>query len=175
MRADWNMVEKLDSDLPGLRAGIESEDFRWKELTQQGNRAFNDGDFEEASDTYEAALQEARRLLELALQGAQIEAVPVLVISYHNAAENWQALDRPEKAVQHYRSAYERIVGIAESGSALLPVRAACVRNLSHALSPLIAALSETGASEETISRLVTRARRIALDLPHPSPEHTRH
>lgn len=169
------MAVKLGIVSPDLRKAGACDDVRWKQLTHQGNRAFNDGDFAEASDLYDTALQEAVRLLERALKGAQIEAVPILVISHHNAAENWQALDKPDKAVQHFRAAFDRIVGIAESDAAPFPLRAACVRDLSHVMSPLISALSETGASEKTIAQLVTRARRVALNLPNPSPGQTRH
>ena len=175
MWANKTMAAKLGIDCPGLLEADRCDDVRWKELTHQGNHAFGRGNFEEASDLYAAALQEAVKLFERALQGDQIEAVPILVISHHNAAENWQALDKPDKAVQHFRAVYDRIVGIAESDAAPFPLRTACVRDLSHVMSPLISALSETGASEKTIAQLVTRARRIALDLPNPSPEETRH
>ncbi len=169
------MAEKLDSNVADSHKVADGDEFRWKQLTQQGNQAFNDGEHELASDVYAKALAEALRLLDRALQGLDIEAVPILVISYHNAAENWQALGQADKTVQHYRAAYDRILDIAESESAPLPARAACVRNLSHAMSPLISTLTETGGSEQTIAQLVTRARRAALDLPDPSPEQTRH
>lgn len=169
------MAVKLGTVSPDMGKADACNDVRWKQLTHEGNRAFNDGDLGEASSLYDAALQEAMRLLEHALKGAQIEAVPILVISHHNAAENWQALDKPDKAVQHFRAAFDRIIAIAESDAAPFPLRAACVRDLSLVMSPLISALSETGASEITIAQLVTRARRVALDLPNPSPEETRH
>ena len=169
------MAVKLGIVSPDLREAGACDDVLWKQLTDQGNVAFNDGDFGEASRLYDAALQEAVRLLDHALKGAQIEAVPILVISHYNAAENWQSLEKPDKAVQHFRAAFDRIVAIAESDTAPFPLRKACVRDLSLVMSPLISALSETGASEITIAQLVTRARRVALDLPNPSPEETRH
>lgn len=164
----------------GVENPDDGNDLRWKQLTAHGNDAFAGGNHEEATNLYNAALKEARRLFHLALRGAEIESVPILVISYHNAAENERTLGRESKALELYSLAFEEIVGTAESLSAPTALRATCVRNLSHALSPLVLLMRETGAEAQVIASLVKRARRVALaaDIEAqdtPAPQTTRH
>jgi tetratricopeptide (TPR) repeat protein len=169
------MPERLHGDFPFILEALDGDDFRWKQLTERGNRAFASGDHQNALADYDAALLEAQRLFALARRGASLEAAPILVISCHNAAENWLQLGDSSKALAFYRLAYEGIVTAAETTSAPRPFRSACICNLSHAMTPLIALLRNSGAANSDIAAIVARARRVASDpanLPHDVTRH---
>lgn len=141
----------------------ESSDRRWEQLTAHGNDALVEGKHEQASQLYEAALKEAHALLGYVLSGAEYDAIPILIISYHNAAENELKRGRRDKALEHYRTAFEHVVGTAESVSTPPALRDICLRNLTQSLTPLISLLQESQESEQIIATLIERARRVAL------------
>lgn len=142
---------------------VESRDRRWEQLTAHGNDAVAEGNYEQASQLYEAALKEAHERLGLALGGVENDAIPILIISYHNAAENEQKRGRREKALEHYRSAFEHVISTADSASASPALREVCLRNLTQTLTPLISLLQDLSESDQIIEALIERARRVAL------------
>ena len=80
----------------------------WKRLTRAGNRWYELGDFACARRAYLEALATAERWL---TSGEPADdAVAAFVVSHQNLAEVYAGLDDCERALEHLRSAHERLM-----------------------------------------------------------------
>lgn len=155
-----------------------SIDARWRELTTAANEALARGDGAQARASYEAALVEAEGLLQAErIRGAASNATsphatrlaPMLFVI---ASQNLAELDRRERHFDRASAllldAFDRIVAIAETLDAPLPLRAACVRNFAPALAEIVEDLTARGRSGD-LPPLLDRAnaahRAVALAM----------
>lgn len=127
----------------GARAAL------WRALTNEANVAFKRGHDVRARVLYEAALAEAEALFAAAAERLSDEAIDLAPTAYNLSCHNVAELARRQKdhATEgiFLHRAYERLVSIAESPSAPLPLRACCIRPLSAASASLIGYFAEQG------------------------------
>lgn len=84
----------------------------WKRLTLAGNRCFERGDLTAARRSYQEALVCAERWL--AAGDLPEEAVAAFVITHQNLAEVFLGLDDCERAFDHLRAAYGRLLRLLQ-------------------------------------------------------------
>ena len=145
--------------LEGPPRSAASED-RWKALTQQASVAYANQESEAADDLYRSALAEADLLLCNAENGAGIAQAPaLLVISHHSLAQLALKHGQAERATEHYRSAFYRLLALAGNTSAPLGLREECVPPLKVALIALASHLGTCGALSGKLLREMARAR----------------
>lgn len=151
--------------MPGPLA-VPGDDRRWRHLTEKANRAYSRGDAAEARAIYLRALEEADRLFEAALDRSGALPAPVIYnISCHNLAELEERAGDAEAAEHHLRRAYERLVEAARSTACPLDLRVSCVQHLRHALAVLVRHLRRTGAPDQAVDALVSRAHATAFGV----------
>ncbi len=81
---------------------------RWKRLILAGNRSFEMGRIDQARAAYAEALFEAER--QLADQTDINDAIAAYVTTRHNLADLFDAIDEPERAMCHLRTAHGRLL-----------------------------------------------------------------
>lgn len=147
-------------DRPAWRENEE----RWKALTRTANAAFERGEVAATTEGYRSALRIAEDLLDRAEQACGPAHAPaLLVVTHHNIAEAALAQGRGATALDHYRSAFERLLRSAASTAAPVALRQSCASHLQPALVALATHLRSTGAPTDVIARDIRRARRIVV------------
>lgn len=153
-----------DSRTPATSPGslphpaLSSGDRRWKRFTEQGNKAYAQGDIPLALAAYTDALTEAERLFDAAGDWGSV-AVPVIFnISCHNLAELFERSGDAAKAEACYQMACDRLLETARCPSGPLELRIVCAQHLKHALAMLVQHLHRHGADDERIGAIISKA-----------------
>ena len=142
----------------------------WRDLIQQGERAFEQGQDVHARQLYGEALIEAEALFDVALRGEDDEAVrrapPVYCVSCHNIVTLARRQGDDATASIFLYRAFARLLTVAES-RAPLAFRARCALFLDGAARALIQHLEQIGEAalardhHERANTAIERVRRL--------------
>lgn len=143
---------------------------RWQALCVRGNRAFAQGENEDAERHYNDALDLAHVAMGMARHAG--EAVPdeklerwlaVWVISHLNLSDLHVRAGEPERALEVAFAAYEKIVECLHDAGAAARVHHACLRHMRHVLDGLMDLMKMTGIPDASAARILTQAQALAL------------
>ena len=159
LMADQKLSAKVYSDL------------LWQDLTRTANAGYDDGDDHGALQGYNAALEEAERLLSVAGGiDTPCNAAVLLVISHHNLAELALANGQAKLALHHYQTPFDRLVSLARLPCTPAALRQSCGASLKEATIILAAHLQTYGAPASIIADTINRAKFVATALSAPAP-----
>ncbi|MDX3928948.1 MAG: hypothetical protein QHC90_24490 [Shinella sp.] len=157
-------AQPAPSSRPHGLVAIDGGDQRWKKLTEQANMAYARGDISLARSGYEAALAEAERLFEAAMERPGRFPAPVIYnVSCQNLAELENRHGDRSKAEAFYRKACDQLHDAARSPATSLAMRVACVQHLKPALAALAQHLQVHGAGEDALEEVIHRTYETAL------------
>ncbi len=136
------------------------DDSEWKRAAQAANAAFRRSDHETARKEYHRALHIAERLLSRPGQTNGAGAVPAFfVASHHGLAEVARAQGQTALALEHFETAFDQMLGLAQSKSTPPALREACAAQLQPSLTALATHMMGCGAPLRAIRCAMRRAR----------------
>ncbi len=132
---------------------------------QIANVAFRRGDHEAAREEYRRALRIAERLLSRPGQSNRAGVAPASFSASHNGlAEVALAQGQNALALEHFRTVFERMLGLAQSTATPPALREACAAQLQPALTALATHMIGCGAPLRAIRCAMRRARLASCD-----------
>lgn len=143
-----------------------SGDGYWKQLCNLGNAAFAEGRWAEAERHYAAAMGEAERIFAAMRANSPIpgaDAVPMLVVSVANAAENWLRAGQGARAGEILIALRRKLCGAIEDETLAAELREHCFVHLKHAVMALVDTLPRAGIADDVVKQEVEAARSVAL------------
>lgn len=115
-------------------------DDRWKQLTTNGNDAFDNDDHRLALDHYALAYHEARMIFSEAWNGRTelaSAAAPMMVVSAGNSARCWERCGRADMGLNQLTSAARVFTLALKSTSAHRSLQEACAEHFSRLVSEI--------------------------------------
>lgn len=143
---------------------------RWQTLCVRGNRAFAQGENEDAERHYNEALDLAHMAMGMARRAG--DAVPdeklerwlaVWVISHLNLSDLHARAAQPERALEVAFAAYEKIVECLHDTRIPTRVHHACLRHMRHVLDGLMDLMKKSDISDACAARIFAKAQALAL------------
>lgn len=154
----------------------EATDACWRDLTQNANLLFKQGNYKQAHTFYQCALKEAEDIFTSAQMGAEYtdtDPTSLLIASSTNLAQNLTKLDNHTQAYQVVSAIVHRLCRTLLDDISSYRLKRKCAQHLQYTTRYLVKVMQETGSPQDIIAKEVQFAKDCFIKFSSPKATYT--